>query len=360
MSMPPAAPDPGVVVFRRTGPPGDIDAIDEYSRRLTRALCDAGIRARYADDGLRHVANAATRPPWVLLQYNPFRFGPRGIAPHLLVDALQLRRRGVPLIVMVHEAWVGMHDWRSALMGSWQRAQLRALLHAATATLTSTEALATRLGRAIHVPVATNITPVPMSHDQARQRLGLNGELVVALLGRAHESRALDHAEAAVGALASVRGTDQLKVFNLGKDAPGVQVPAGVEVYSPGEQTNDALSIGLTASDLVLLPFVEGISTRRTTLMASLAHGLAIVGSWGADTDSCLLSAADALVLTPPRDRLAYANAAATLASDSDRMRALGVGARRLYEARFDWPILAGRVGEVLNAAVIGSGGGVA
>jgi glycosyltransferase involved in cell wall biosynthesis len=378
----PARAASGVVVYRRTGGPSEIDAIDEYSRRLVEALGEIGVDARYEPGGLAAVvapgyfgmklgyrprniprwvavprprvhASAVApspKPPWVLLQYNPFRYGRAGFAPGLIRDAARLRRAGVPLALMVHEPWVDMQDPKSILIGSWHRAQLRALMRMAEAVMTSTESFARELGHgAVHVPVGTNITPVAADQSEARAQLGLDGALTVALLGRAHPSRALDHAEAAIAALARAHGPDGVAVLNLGADAPPLRVPVGVAVRAPGQQSESEMSLALTASDLVLLPLVDGVSTRRTTLMAALAHGRTVVALAGERTDALFADATDAVALAPVGDPGAFARAAVSAAEDPERRRSMGNAGRRLYAASFDWPVLAGRVASVLD-----------
>jgi glycosyltransferase involved in cell wall biosynthesis len=342
---------PGVVVFRRTGGVDDIDSIDAYSRWLVDVLAAEGVEACYEAGGLAPVLRMAPAPRWVLLQYNPFRFGRAGFAPSVVRDVARLRRRShAPLAVMVHEAWIEMTDAKSSLIGAWQRAQLRTLLRYADAVLTSTEALAREIGRgAVHVPVPANITPVPTSHVAARERLGLDGRLAVALFGQDHPSRALDHAEAAIAALAEVHGHDRLAILNLGAGAPPLGIPRGVDVSSPGRLSNDELSLRLWASDIVLLPFTDGVSTRRSTLMAALAHGRPVLGSRGHNTDALLAQATDAMVLTRADDRAAFTRAAVKLTSDPVRLRAVGDAGRRLYESRFDWPVTARQVRGVLQ-----------
>ena len=340
----------GVVVFHRTGRVDSIDGIDEYSRRLVDALGEIGMEARYETGGLSPVIASRRKPRWVLLQYNPFRYGRAGFAPGLLRDMLRLRRAGVPLVVMVHESWVDMTDWRTTLAGSWQRLQLRVLARLADAVMASTESFARQVGHgAVHIPVATNVTPVPANRSEARARLGLDGALTVALFGRAHPSRALDHAEAAIAALAEAHGPGGLSVLNLGADAPLVRVPLGVEVRSPGRQTESELSVALTASDLVLLPLVDGVSTRRGTLMAALAHGRPVVGLVGGHTDRVLAEARDAISLAPAGDRAAFARATVEVALDPERRMSMGEAGRCLYASHFDWPLAAGRVASVLE-----------
>jgi glycosyltransferase involved in cell wall biosynthesis len=335
-------------VYRFTG---GIDAIHEYSRRVVGAMRASGSEVRYVSEGLSPLLSGPAEPAWVLLQYNAFRYGKWGFAPGLVRDALRLqRRKGTRLSIMVHEAWVPMSDWRSTLMGVWQRGQLRTLVRLADSVMTSTEALAREIGGgAVHTPIATNITPLPTSRTAARDRLDLGEKLAVALFGRAHPSRALDYAEAAIAALADAHGAEGLAVLNLGADAPPLHVSPAVEVRSPGRQTEDELSLGLSASDVILLPFADGVSTRRGTLMAALAHGLPVLGLNGHNTDTVLAEAADAIVLTPVGDRAAFVRAAIELARDPARMRATGDAGRRLYESRFDWPVLARAVASHLD-----------
>ncbi|MGO9972721.1 MAG: glycosyltransferase, partial [Solirubrobacteraceae bacterium] len=345
-----AVADTGAVVYRSKS---GVDAIDEYSRRLVQALnaLDAdAVSACYVGAGIGSMSGE--RPAWVLLQYNPFGYGRSGFAPGLVRDVRRLRQSShAPLAVMVHEAWVDMTDAKSSLIGLWQRAQLRLLLPLADRTIASTEAIAREIGRgALHMPVASNITPVTASREDTRTELHANGRLVIALFGRANPSRAIDHAEAAIAALASAHGAERLLILNLGVDAPPLHVPADVEVHHPGLLAADELSRRLLASDLVLLPFTDGVSTRRSTMMAAFAHGTPVLGLKGCNTDTVLAQAHNALELTPVGDLAAYAHAAVRLTSDQTRLREIGQAGRALYESRFDWPVMARRFATELRA----------
>jgi glycosyltransferase involved in cell wall biosynthesis len=339
----------GAVVY---GTPRATSAIGEYSRHLAAALRAAGARAEYVDGGLAPLVRGARRPVWILLQYNPFSYGHWGVAPGLVRDAASVRRRWprTSLVVTVHEPWMPVGDWRTALMGTYQQAQLRLLLRAADAVIVVRETLARQLGRACtHVPVGSNVLPVAVSSAAARARLGVGDRLVVALLGTNHRSRALDHAEAAIAALARQRGTERLRVLNLGRDSPPIAAPPGVDVQRPGNLQAYELSIHLRAADVLLLPFDDGLSTRRSTLMAGLAHGLPVVGLHGDNTDRILVDHPEAMVLTPVGDRAAFARATVDVTHDRGRLCARGDAARRLYEREFDWPVAARRVLAVLR-----------
>jgi glycosyltransferase involved in cell wall biosynthesis len=341
----------GMIVYRK-GP--GVDAIDQYSRRLADAMREEGSEVRYVPDGVSPLLVARDDPDWILLEYNPFSYGRAGIAPRLVRDVCALRRRSrARIVLMVHEAWIGIRDPKSLLVGVWQRAQLRSLLRLADVVVTSTEALARELGaRAVHVPVAANVMPVDTTPEAAREHLGLSGRLVVTLFGRGNPARVLDYAEAAIAALADTHGRERIAVLNLGADAPPVRVPDGVDLRAPGVVDVDQLSTHLCASHIVLLPFDDGLSTRRTTLMAALAHGRPVLGLSGRSTDSVLFDAArdGAVALSAAGDRNAFVRAAVEVSADPERLRAIGKRGRRLYAERFDWPVIARRLTALVSA----------
>jgi len=339
-------------VYRRCA---GVDAIDEYSCRLVSALCERGVLTQYVGDGLGSARRQVADPSWILLQYNPFAYGRWGFAPTLIAQALRFRREtGALLAVSVHEGWVHSRDrgrapWRSAVMGAYQRAQLAALVTAADVVMATTEALVRKLWcAAIHVPVGSNVTPVAAGREAARARIGVHEEIVVALFGTGHPSRALEYATAAIRRVADARGPRTLKVLNLGVGTPRLDLAPEIAVVAPGHLAPDELSIHLRASDMLLLPFADGASTRRTTLMAGLAHGLPVVGLRSPATDRVLAERPDALTLTPIGDVAAYCDATLALAQDAERRASSGRAARELYLAEFDWPVIAGRVAAAL------------
>jgi glycosyltransferase involved in cell wall biosynthesis len=227
-------------------------------------------------------------------------------------------------------------------MVAYQRVQLRSLLRAADGVIVVRETLARELGGACaHIPVGSNIVPTAVTPAAARAQLAIKDKLVVALFGTQHESRALDHAEAAIAALASERGADRLCVLNLGRGSPVLAIHPHIEVRMPGSLASAELSLHLRSSDILLLPFADGLSTRRTTLMAGLAHGVPVLGLRGVNTDGILIRHAEATVMTRCRDLDAYARAAVELTADPARLGAIGAAGRRLYERSFAWPVVA-------------------
>jgi glycosyltransferase involved in cell wall biosynthesis len=331
--------------------PGDIDAIRAHAEALACALRAEG---HHADLHLRTpsgrwVAPTGERPRLgrgldgydaVLVEYNPFLYGRRGFAPWLPVELalVRLRRRRPRIVIAVHEAYVRKTGLRGLLLGAWQRAQLFAARAAADAVLVSIDAWTRELARwrprrpTMHLPSGSSLPDAP------RTARAIPAErLVVATLGRGHPSHRDELVWAALERIDSVRN---VALLALGaREAP--TAPPGVEVRAPGALSDADLAASLASADLFLAPLEDGVSTRRTSVMAALQQGLPVVGTLGALTDPELATATDALALAPAGDVEAFAALAARLATDDEERLRLGRGARALYERRYSQAELA-------------------
>jgi glycosyltransferase involved in cell wall biosynthesis len=133
-------------------------------------------------------------------------------------------------------------------------------------------------------------------------------ELQVQLLGRGGEQVA--------GELRAVLGTD----------APRVR--------ASGPLSSDELSCHLQACDLMLQPYQDGASTRRTTLMAALAHGLPVVTTIGRLSEPFWRNSG-AVAAVPAGDFAAVRRMVSELARQPERRRRLALAARETYDNRF-------------------------
>jgi glycosyltransferase involved in cell wall biosynthesis len=97
----------------------------------------------------------------------------------------------------------------------------------------------------------------------------------------------------------------------------------------------EELSAGLAACDLLAQPFPDGVTTRRTSVMAALAHGRAVVTTRGRLTEE-LWRESGAVALAEAGDREAFCSEAARLLKDAGARERLGANARALYRERFD------------------------
>lgn len=287
----------------------------------------------------------------VVLQYNPFNFGRWGFAPWLPKKLWQLRRLSprIRIALMAHEMYVPVRDWRTALMGAWQRAQLVVVRALSDVVFSSVGLWADRLRagrprrRVYHLPVASNLPDMRHARSGMRARLGADERTVVlASFGTNHPDRLPDYIRTATAAVAAT-GVGTI-LLNLGADVPLVEAGPDVRVLTPGRLEDEEVAAYLAAADIFLAPLHDGVSTRRTTMMAALQHGLPVVGTDGELTDDTLRQEQDALRLIPVGDRDSFAQAASELAADPASRTRRGAEARLLYERRFDWPVLSARL----------------
>jgi glycosyltransferase involved in cell wall biosynthesis len=336
---------------------GRVDAIRDASAQLARALRAEGARAavsqRTAGAGWPG-GNGSGSEGWdvVLLQYNPFLYGRWGFAPWLVLHLWRLRlRRGRRVIaLMVHEPYVPMTGWRWMLMGLWQRTQLALLRAASDVVFASIEVWTEHLHRlwparpTAHLPVGSNL-PDRRDRRVASRHLLQAGEdeLVLATLSSGHPSHELDLVQAALAALAERGRRVLFLVLGAGAAVPE-RVPPGVRVVRPGELSADDLAASLAAADLFMAPLVDGVSTRRTTAMAALQHGLPVVATDGPLTDDLFRKTPHAIHLVPAGRPALFAAEVVRLAERPAERASLGSAAEVLYRSCLDWPVSARRL----------------
>ena len=91
------------------------------------------------------------------------------------------------------------------------------------------------------------------------------------------------------------------------------------------------VSAAFMAADLCVLPYVDGASYRRGSLMAALAHGLPIVTTISAVSYADFVDG-ETLLLVPAGDAGALATAARRILDDPDLAQRLRTGARQLSQ----------------------------
>ena len=308
------------------------------------------------------VATVSADPPdWLIVQFNQFSYGRWGLNPFLPLALRALRRRcpSMRLAVMFHEDFVPPTTWKNRVFRRWQIPQFRALGRMADVVAFSIEPWAARYrswfpqARVVHWPVGSNIPDVGVSREEARRRLGFDPEtFVVGVFGTIGAGRLIDYIRAAIEQLHNAGVC--FAVWYVGPHGGRLRapLPPGVSFRDAGALPGEAVSVHLSAMDLLLAPFVDGASTRRGSMIAGLQHGLAVLSTDGPLTDPMLRAEhGRSLWLTPVGDREAFAGAALELARRSELRAALGQNARRFYAAQLDWPILARRVMQALEEA---------
>ena len=319
---------------------------------------------------LRRVAVVSGEFDLVNLQYQAAAYRMR-LPVHLL--PLALRGEATRLVTTFHDLRV---PYLFPKAGRLRRAVVRTLLDRSAAAIVTNEedALAARQmapqARPALVRIGSNIAPLPYSPSErqlARERWGLPKDaLVIGYFGFLNATKgALDLVEAASRLQAS--GLDPWLLFIGGltgasdvtnrRYADAVHQAAtqrglGQRVAYTGFVSDADVSRAFYACDICALPYRDGASYRRGSLMAALAHGCAIV-----TTEPALpvagLSEGDNVVLVPPAQPEALAAALTGLARDPARRAEFGERARSLAR-RFEWGAIARETLAVYRAAAAG------
>jgi glycosyltransferase involved in cell wall biosynthesis len=95
-----------------------------------------------------------------------------------------------------------------------------------------------------------------------------------------------------------------------------------------------ALSVHLQACALLIQPYNDGVSTRRGSVMAGLAHGRPIVSNLGINTEPIWPESA-AMALAPAFDPLALVGEVEAVLADPARRARLGADGLAVYDRHF-------------------------
>lgn len=356
--------------------PPSVDGIGDYTHLLAQHLARqsevavyTGYQDSYTPAGqvsvrgifdpsrpatIRNLGGALGEKPSLdrlIVQYNPFGFGPRGFNPWLPLCLSRLSKQ-LSLSLMFHETYVPCGTAAQCGMRLWQIPQFFFLSRIADSTYASCSrwlpAIRRATGRdAVHLPVGSNVVRSKLSREEARGRLAIGGKaLVLGVFGSAHPSRLLDWI-----ALASSHLQDRMPevlIVYIGADGEKLRaaVGGGVRLLDCGLLPADSVGDHLMAADVLLAPFVDGLSTRRGSVAAAFQHGIPVLSTSSAWTDAMLLAQEDRLIFLSPADAgpAAYWDLAERVfarlpAPDSQRTLL-----RSFYEEHFGWEVVSRRL----------------
>ena len=112
---------------------------------------------------------------------------------------------------------------------------------------------------------------------------------------------------------------------------------AGKVIWLDGyDSDSDEGSLYLHAADACVLPFDQGVTLNRSSFAAAAAHGLPMISTRGEKLESAFKHQENVL-LCPPRDAHALANAIQSLMQDPILHQRLQKGAAKLADQWFSW-----------------------
>lgn len=346
------------VISRREARPPDVqltarqlnEPIDlGYAQLLARAR-------RWNRPEMHIIADMAVRYELdvVNIQYQAAAYNMRNPA----INFLPWRLRGVaPAVVTFHDLRVPYIFPKAGALRTWvvQRMAQQAAGAIATNPADAAVLRTWQVGRLAQIAIGSNIAPhAPDAATIAGLRAGLgltDDAALLAYFGFANPSKGAD---VLVEALAQLPTNAQLVFIGgqTGASDPAnnaaflaqirAQIAArGVQprVHWTGFVPDAAVSAWLHAADLVVLPYRDGVSLRRGTLMAALAHGRPLITTHPPDGPAALVDGETAY-LVPPDDPAALVAAVQALMADATLRARLGRQAAA-FAAQFSWEHIA-------------------
>ena len=327
--------------------------VGDYTQLLARALDGRGATVRIwnaRDPQLRQALPIALReqPGYVLLQYVPNTLGRRGANIGFCRWLLSLSRAGVDIRVMFHEpylyfSWNPLHSGLALV----QRAMAAVLLRAASHNYVSTEQWLRYLAPYAPRDAVFTVLPIPSTIPAPapapaiaswRERLGGGTRLLVGHFGTygAHVAAELEPVIPAV-----LRHFEGVRFVCIGRGSTafadrirGQHADNRTRVVATGELSPEETAAAIAACDVVVQPYPDGVTTRRTSVMAPLALGVATVTSRGFLTEPIWAEAAP-VALATASDADAHADMVATLLRDAGARNELASRGRAVYDVQF-------------------------
>jgi len=310
---------------------------------------------RISPADLRRVSrqlNQFAAPRRLLVQWVPHGYGYRSMnLPFCLWLWQRARLRGDHVELMVHEPYIPFSraSWRQSAVAAAHRLMTVILMNCARRVWMSIPAWEARLasyacGRKIPfewLPIPSNIA---VRHDPdgvqtIRARYAANGRMLLGHFGTYGKPIKEMLAEALPALL---RERNDLSVLLLGRHSEAFRAELAqshaeiaARLHATGGLDAVELSKHVSACDLMLQPYPDGISSRRTSAMVSLVHGKPLITTSGLLTEP-LWAESEAVALAPATDTKALKEQSHRLLDDVKRREHLSDAAGRLYREHFD------------------------
>lgn len=327
--------------------------VGAYSQLLVEALSRRGLPVRVwdvCDPALRQSLPDAlrTQPGYVLLQYVPNVLGARGANVAFCQWLQSLRREGADIRVMFHEPYMYL-SWNPALnaLAMVQRLMAGILLRSSSRTYISTEQWRRYLVSYAPTGMTFTVLPIPStlpgdapeaSVAEWRSRLAAGYETLAVHFGT-YGDHVAKELEPMIAAL--VNRLEGVRFICIGRGSEAfverlvAQHPSlSGRLHGTGALDRAAAAAALAAGDVALQPFPDGVTTRRTSVMAPLALGVATVTSRGFLTEK-VWGEAPSVALAPASDVGAHVAAVESLLRHEVTRKQLGDFGRRFYAERF-------------------------
>ncbi len=330
---------------------------------------DWGFRPLY-----RQVRELVTElePDVINIQYQTAAYG-----MHPAINLLPRFSPDVPVVVTFHDLRVPYLMPKAARLRRWVNVDLARMADAVIATNAQDRAELQQLSgikRLETIPIGSNITyHLPEGYDRAvwRGQWGVSQRgVLLCFFGFLNESKGAveliqalkqvrdDQIPACLmmigGAVSSSNASNQ-QYYDLVQHTIQ-ELGLQDDVFWTGYLPNDQVSASFKSSDICVLPFADGASFRRGSLMAALTHGVAIVSTHPQVPIPEIVDRVN-MYLVAPANVDALAQAIRDIIAHPDLRKRLEAGARELSRL-FDWDGIADRTLQLYSSVVAARRGG--
>jgi glycosyltransferase involved in cell wall biosynthesis len=287
-------------------------------------------------------------PGIILVQYVPNAFGARGANLAFCRWLREQARRGCDVRVMFHEPYFYFsldRPWRNAL-AAVQRVMAAELIQASRCIYMSSPkwihylAPYGPLPDAVALPIPSTIPEHVDAESEARYRAWMQGPGAASVVG--HFGTYGEHVAGEVRSIVP-RLLDEMPDVRLAFIGRGSiefveslrsTSIAPERMWASGGLSAADTAAALRACDLLVQPYPDGVTTRRTSVMAGLQNGVATVTSDGFLTEPIWREAAP-VALAAARDSGAMVAAIAALLGDNDARYTLARRGQQVYRDQF-------------------------
>jgi glycosyltransferase involved in cell wall biosynthesis len=293
--------------------------------------------------------DAFRRPRRLIVQWVPHGFGWKGMNVAFCAWLWNRSRRGDRVELIVHEPFMPLDGpIHHVALGVVQRAMAAILLRAASDVWVTTPAWIDRLRpyspfrmlplRWIPVPSTVPVINDGQAARQLRERFPAGGLCLAGHFGFAG-AQAIEPLVAAFEAIAASPGAHLVLIGRGSEDLRDrllERVPGGTaRLHVTGELSPAEVSSWLSACDFLLQPYPDGVTTRRTTTVTALAHGVPVLTTSGPLTEA-LWAESGAVALSPVSNPEGFGVATRRLLKSATERTRLKFAGRALYRTRFD------------------------
>ncbi|MBI2403600.1 MAG: hypothetical protein HYV20_12875 [Gemmatimonadetes bacterium] len=323
------------------GYPAATGGVTDHTARLVRNWGAAGAETRvlgWCDENPRRIAGRwrAQGVGGILIQYVPFLYGRRGLSRFPRGLATAARAAGLRVGVFVHEPWVPRTRVPWLLLSPLQRRQLLRLVEACHVACTPVPAWRARLGDQTHLLYVGSTLGEPAA--SVRSEPPLPAPVVFSPFAAGLR---WDWIAAAARAIGSTPG-----LTVIGADWDAARRHAIVRRWADpawdwrGYLGPPAALALLSRARVVLAPFVDGLTGRRTSAFAAASVGARLISSRGPLFDPAFDDAPFGLANSEAEFRDLAANWFREPPSPADRERRAHWYRQRLAPADLDRTLL--------------------